>query len=218
MTESDVLGFTALAKRVGVALGRRTDFDDFKGLTSTYFRALRRYDLVDLERAADLWIGRETRFPKPAEWASAIPRQDLPCRVMSTNEAKDYLRADQLGFEDEPCGCLVCREAQVHEKPLRFVPDDADRGDLLVMNPITNKVVPAGHWAHGWELFRWYQARANHYDACLSLQLEAGRAAASLGRQKGMPPVVVTKDFIDAAKDDPILAAELSRRPPGEDG
>lgn len=210
--DSDVFGFATLAKRVGVALGKRTDFEDFKTLTGTYFRALRRYDLGDLERAADVWIGRETRFPKPAEWANAIPRPEVVRRVMSTTEAQGYLRAETLGYQDQPCGCLLCIEAGVQEKPIRFVPEDLETGDLLVMNPITNKLVTAGHWAHGWELFRWYEARANHYDRCLSLQLEATRLAKSLARRKGMPPAVVTKDFIDAAKDDPILASELAPR------
>lgn len=171
MTDSDVFAFTALAKRVGIALGKRVEFEDFKALTGTYFRVLRRYDLGDLERGADIWIARETRFPKPAEWASAIPRQEADCRVMSQNEAIEYARAEKLGYEGESCSCPECIDAGVNEKSLRFVPECVGDADVRVKNPFTDRIVTAGHWAHGWELFRYYDAKADFYNTCLELGL-----------------------------------------------
>lgn len=166
MTDADVFPFNALTKRLGTMLGKRTDFDDFKQLTSGYFRALRHYDLADLERGADAWIARETRFPKAAEWAAAIPPKASAARVMSTTEASTWTAADQAGFEGDCCDCPACIEAGVNEKPLRFVPTE---DEPMAMHPITGKLVTVGHWAHGFELFRWYDAKANFYDFCLSL-------------------------------------------------
>lgn len=172
MRDSDVTAFTVMVNRIAAVFRRRADTEEFKALIGSYFRVLRRYELADLERAADAWISQQTQFPKPAEWAGLIVRAERPCEPLTDAHARDYRRAEGLGFEDVPCACSACVEAEVHEKPLRFVPEvNQDGSDRRVKDPLTNRIVVAGHWAHGWELFRWYDARADFYNRCLELGL-----------------------------------------------
>lgn len=166
MTDHDQPDFTALMKRLGTIFRVR----EVDSLSSTYFRALRPFALADLERAADAWTAKESRFPKPAEWrGSLLPDagrlHDIP--VMIPREVREAMRAESLGYEDAPCGCDLCVQAGVHEKPLRFVPEfNDDDTDRKVFNPAQNRVMTAGHWAHGAELFRLYDAQASFWNTC----------------------------------------------------
>ena len=122
-------------------------------------------------------------FPKPADWIETIEtrrrqrdsRALLPApdrRQMSQAEAAELARAKLMHFSDLPCGCAACFNAQVDDRPLRFVPTVDDRGhNERALNPQTNAVEMAGHWAHGDELARWYTAR----DECYAQWRAVGR-------------------------------------------
>ena len=43
-------------------------------------------------------------------------------------------------------------------RPRRFVPDEVNGVFDKAIDPVRNRVVVTGHWAHGDELARWYQA------------------------------------------------------------
>jgi hypothetical protein len=147
---------------------KRMDDHELRSMDSAYFHALRRFSIPQLRRGAEAWLQRGKYFPKPAEWIDAIPRQseaaqaDLP--VLSASQAAEYLKAEQARYQGQPCACLECRHAGVTDKPLRFVPefneDDTDRKVKC-----GERIVTAGHWAHGAELARWYQAKSDFYEA-----------------------------------------------------
>lgn len=159
MTDSDYFAFSALIRRVAALFRVRCDTEDFKATTQSYFQALKKIQLADLERAADAWIERETKFPKPVEWRMAIPRHAVELQPMSDTDAREYARAESRWWTDDPCNCRDCVAAGVNEKPLRFVPDFDDNGvEIRRRDPIGDRVVITGHWAHGWELFRTCEA------------------------------------------------------------
>ncbi len=167
MTQSEIFAFTATLKRVASVFGKRTDTEEFRGLTSSYFRALVRHEVADLERGADAWIASRDKFPKPYEWAAAIPSRVIEIPVMTDAEARTYARAESLKWEDDPCGCEACRRASVDWKPLRFVPEfTADDRDRKVRDPLRDRIVTAGHWAHGEELSGYYRAKGAFYQQC----------------------------------------------------
>lgn len=167
VTDAEVFGFTATMKRLGSFAGKRVDTEDFRAVTLTYFRALKRCQLGDLERAADVWIEHETRFPKPVEWRGSIPKRVVTVRVLSTHEAQEYDQADRLGFEDRrPCGCLECAQAGMSSAPesaLRYVPLEDEDGHVERGKHPDGRIVVPGRWIHGGELRRWYLARANFW-------------------------------------------------------
>jgi hypothetical protein len=79
---------------------------------------------------------------------------------MTERESQEHRRAEQRGYEDEPCGCDLCQQAGVTHRYLRFVPEwNADGRDRRVRDPLSDRTVVAGHWAHGEELRRWYVAK-----------------------------------------------------------
>lgn len=151
--------FAGLLRRLGSVY--RAKLDD--QLISTYFRALRPFLLADLETAADAWIAKETRFPRPAEWRGHLPLDAAVIRdvsVMTPRDARAYAEAEQMRWEGEPCKCHACREAGVDHRFLRFVPEfTPEDTDLKVYDPLRQRLVTAGHWAHGAELQRWYAAK-----------------------------------------------------------
>ena len=170
MTDSDVFRFQSVLKRLCVTFRVRTDTDDFKVLAESYFDALRGWPFDDLERGAEAWISGQTRFPKPIEWKQAIPRKQVELIAMGMSEAREYTRAELKGWEDDPCGCQHCVAAHVSDKPLRFVPDfDDNDTELRATHPNRAMAVTRGHWAHGDELARWYEARANFYNAYFAI-------------------------------------------------
>ena len=174
MTEQDVFGFTALVKRLAAVFRVRTDTEDFKLLTSSYYRALSRQHLADLERGADAWIAGQQKFPKPLEWVQAIPRLRAPMPEMTHAQAIEYHEAERLFFEREPCHCDECVTYGCDWKPQRFVPEfTVDGRDRQILDPLRGKTVTAGHWAHGAELAGYYRAKGEFYAKCLELGLVA---------------------------------------------
>jgi hypothetical protein len=165
LTDRDFQAFGNLVRRLGVVYRTR----DVDQMIASYFQALRANDLAALESGADAWMITGKFFPKPVEWRGAIPPASGPSAgqppLMTPTQMRDSARAIALHWEDAPCGCPSCVEAKVHEKPLRYVPlVDADGTERRATHPGTRASVVLGRWAHGWELFRWYDARATFYD------------------------------------------------------
>lgn len=145
---------------------KRMEDHELRQMDVDYFKALRRFPLAQVQAGAEAWMQRGKYFPKPAEWIDSIPRRatvavDIP--AMSEAEASDYRRAEKLRYDDRPCVCPRCREVGVTDKPLRFVPEvNPDGTDRKVRDG--DRIVVAGHWAHGAELARWYQAKGDFYE------------------------------------------------------
>lgn len=168
MTDGELFRFVDVWNDLARVFPKRLDDHEKQQMQRDYFRAMRRFPLSQIEAGAEVWIQRGKYFPKPAEWMDAIPKQSavvtLDVPAMSEGESRAYQRAEAMRYEDQPCGCPKCREAEVTDKPLRFVPEfTPDDRERKVRDG--ERVVTAGHWAHGYELARWYEARANFYEA-----------------------------------------------------
>lgn len=138
----------------------RGDDHEIRQVGASYFKAMRRYPLSAVQAGAEVWLQRGKRFPRPAEWIESIPpltpRPEL--LVLTADQVALYRRAEMLQWEDAPCGCVACQEANVTDKPLRFVPEvNADGTDAKAL--LGDRVIVTGHWAHGAELARWYTAK-----------------------------------------------------------
>ena len=167
MTQADYGAFMDEFRRLQITL------DPYKRLpqettarAEAYFHVLKKYQLHEVIAKADRWLATEDKFPKPAQWAGVIANRrtvaaDVP--QMSADDVREYRRAEALHYEDAPCGCPECKTSAVSEKCRRFVPEfNADGTDRKVKDG--DRIVTAGHWAHGVELARWYHAKADFYD------------------------------------------------------
>ena len=165
MTQSDYDAFSAEYRRLSAALERyKQSPQELATKTDAYFHVLKAFPLHEVIAKADQWLKRETTFPKPAQWAGVMVFRAADVPVMSDDEARIYRRAESLKWEDEPCACRVCVDAGVDWKPIRFVPEtDADDRDRQVRDPLRERIVTAGHWAHGHELQRYYVAKGQFY-------------------------------------------------------
>jgi hypothetical protein len=168
MTEADFGTFDRAFRRVCGAFRLRVKATAGEEWSRTYFRILEHAPLDEVLTAGKACVASCRTFPKPAEWLQALPippaaaaHGDL--RVMATTEREDYARAEALRYEDAPCGCLLCQEAAVTHRPLRFVPDEILGVLDKALDTVRNRIVVTGHWAHGQELARWYVARAAFY-------------------------------------------------------
>lgn len=165
MVDADFDRFRLEFQRLSAALhGFKQSAEEARSKLDAYFHVLKKLSLSDVIAKADRWLATETKMPKPAEWAGVVIVKSIALPVLSHVQATAWLRAEALRWEDAPCTCAECREADVHEKPLRFVPEftDEDRDRRVV---IGERAVTAGHWAHGYELARYYQAQANFWNA-----------------------------------------------------
>jgi hypothetical protein len=166
MHASDDIAFAAIFSKLRGIFPLRGDHAEIQQVAASYFRVLMRCPLRAVEAGADAWIERGTRFPKPAEWLGAVPRQaGVGLLTMPEDAAAEYQRAAGLFYEDEPCSCHLCQKAGVSHRMLRYVPEQDRDGNDAKMK-LGDKVVVRGHWAHGDELKRWYAAR----DAFLALK------------------------------------------------
>jgi hypothetical protein len=179
MTEPDFGTFERAFRRVCGAFRLKVKEGEIEELTRTYFRILDTAPLEDVLAAGKTCLATCRKFPKPAEWLAALPaapvavRADL--RVMGTPERLEYARAETLRYEDAPCGCLLCQEADVTHRPLRFVPDEILGVLDKALDTERNREVITGHWAHGEELARWYVAR-DHFFASAPRHTPIARA------------------------------------------
>jgi hypothetical protein len=160
VTDAELFAFGSIFQSVQLVFPLRGEESEIRDVRSSYFKALRRYDLRAVQAGADRWIQQGKRFPRPAEWIESIPQRPPASEIpeLSSDETREYLRAEALRYEDHPCQCEACRRAGVTDKPLRFVPEfTADDRDKKAR--IGARVVVTGHWAHGEELARWYAAK-----------------------------------------------------------
>lgn len=172
MRDTDHLAFQQVMRQLAAAFSKKLDETSIP----LYFRALQRCEMVDVARAADAWVEREKFFPKAAEWLATIRglSKGEPLLEMSRNEIAEWLDAERRFFQSDSCSCRDCSEARIAEqmddKPLRFVPTEDRYGDYE-KRLIGSREVLRGHWAHGFELARWYQARAVFYEVAMRLKL-----------------------------------------------
>lgn len=170
MDAEDRPRFSQAFRRMTNAFRVRLKGDALDELELTYFKILSAARIDDVLEAGKVCLATRRTFPKAAEWLQALPAGDDSAsdkpdvRVMSTEEASEYLRAERLRYEDTPCDCLSCQIAAVTHLPRRFVPDVTDDGrDERAVCQAKNAIVTVGHWAHGEELLRWYAARDAFY-------------------------------------------------------
>lgn len=160
--DSEMFSFVGLCNALMRVFPKRIEEYEKAQLHRDYFKALRHVPYTQIEAGAEAWIQRGKYFPKPAEWLHAIPTPAKTCTEampLSDVEARDYRHAVDVKYEDVPCHCPECASAHVTDKPIRFVPEfSADGTDRRVV--LDGRIVTAGHWAHGAELARWWQARA----------------------------------------------------------
>lgn len=156
MTEAEMFQFIDVFKNITRVFPLRGDEGEVIEIGRAYFKSLKRYPLDLVKSGADNCIASMERFPKPAEWIkripSSAPQADLP--QMSMLDITEWRRAEDLKYQDAPCGCQLCRSAGLDDRPIRFVPDDPESKAL-----IGDKSVVRGHWAHGDELARTYAAK-----------------------------------------------------------
>lgn len=118
MTGTEFSDFGHEFDRLYAALGGYKQSPAEKGAkVDAYFHALKHLPLREVIAKADTWLAKETKFPKPAEWANVVTRKAADLPSLSVQEAEDYRRAERLGWEDVPCSCSLCRDADVTEKP-----------------------------------------------------------------------------------------------------
>jgi hypothetical protein len=166
MTDTEVFVFMETFRGLTRVFPFRGTDDEIRDVGARYFKALRQFTLTQVQAGAEVCLQRNKHFPKPAEWIDAIPRrvQAIDVPVLSDEDTRVYHRAEALRHEDLPCGCAACQEAHVEWKPLRFVPEvNPDGSDRKVKDAIRDRIVTAGHWAHGWELARYWQAKGEFY-------------------------------------------------------
>jgi hypothetical protein len=190
MTEPDRGTFDRAFRRVCGAFRLKVTGVEREELSRTYFRVLDFAPLEDVLAAGKTCIKTRERFPKVAEWIAALPAPPVASvaadrRVMATPERDDYVRAEALRYQDEPCSCWACQDADVTHRALRFVPDDVNGVLDRAIDTVRNRVVVTGHWAHGDELARWYVARDTFF-ASAPRRTPVGRALlAHVSREPG---------------------------------
>lgn len=204
MTQTDYSEFSSEIRRLGTVFRLRTSPAELAQLTDAYFAALQRFTILQIITACEQWTAKETKFPKPAELAVMAPRRAVETPTLDESHAAEWTQAELARWERAPCQCRECVTAGVHEKPLRFVPEvDAQDRDRMVK--LGDKLVVAGHWAHGPELAGWYRARADFYNRCMELGLRGDvlkpkarlkrtvkeRIEAAFWKDQGAPPEAV---------------------------
>lgn len=174
MTDAELFSFMDTFRSLARVFPLRGDEHEIRDVGASYFKALRRWPLKDINVAADRWLEQGKRFPKPAEWLDMVPRQSQAVALvaMTDEQAREHQRAESLRYKDTPCCCRDCVAVGVNDKPLRFVPDvNPDGTDRQMTTPFTQRPVTVGHWAHGAELARLYTACANFWNRCYELRL-----------------------------------------------
>lgn len=169
MTELDYEDFDQAFKRLVGYYRLKMRTGEQVELSRTYFRLLEDHPLDVVLLAGKQWMGKHRRFPKAVEWREVIetgngPSAPATARQMSTAELEEYAAAERDRFAGQLCLCSECCRAGVDDLPMRFVPtliaeDEHERA----YNPQRQRMQIAGHWAHGEELRRWYDARDAFY-------------------------------------------------------
>lgn len=161
----------------GVLVHRRMEDAEESKQETAYFHALRRYPFRDVRLAADNLLRSTAKFPSPSEWIAALPKARPDVRQLRESEGTEYQRAAEIGWQDEPCDCVACHAANVTHRPLRFVPTVDASGEIDQAIDAAGHLVTPGHWAHGWELSRWYAAHARYLAALRAFKAKGGLPA-----------------------------------------
>jgi hypothetical protein len=163
VTDHDFDAFKREFQRLSAALERtfRQTPEELTARIDAYFVVLKKLPLGVVIAKADAWLERESKMPKPAEWAAVAPKRlvvDLP--TLTPAEAEEWLDAESRMWEREPCECVSCVHAGVSTLPQRFVPElDAYDRDVRALIGSRPQPITRGHWAHGDELGRYWRAR-----------------------------------------------------------
>lgn len=160
MNDTELFAFMDVFNSLRRVFPKRLDEHDAQEMGADYFKTMRRFGLAEVRIGADLWMTRGKFFPKPAEWIALIPRPRVrpELQALSPRETAEYLEAERLHYDGEPCKCEACRAAGVDHRFLRFVPRfDAD--DREMRGLIGEREVVRGEWIHGEDLRRWYAAK-----------------------------------------------------------
>ena len=164
MTEQDYDAFGREYERLSAALERfKQTPADRATKSDVYFHVLKKYTLREVIAKADAWLARESKMPKPAEWAGIVaagPAMEIP--TLTEREAREWLAAEQDRWERPACACRECVAAGVWTLPIRFVPE-FDTNGLDHRVQVGGRVVTAGHWAHGRELAGYWLARESFW-------------------------------------------------------
>ncbi len=160
MNQSEAPDFLAIFTSVARVLPLKGEDFQLSEISKEYFKALRYFSLAQVKAGAEQCIAELKFFPKPVEWSRRIPRrppgEELP--ELSPSESSEYLQAELRRWEGEPCRCGPCKQAGVDHRFLRYVPTfDAEDREMRVR--IGTREICRGHWAHGEELRRYYEAR-----------------------------------------------------------
>jgi hypothetical protein len=162
MDAADYGTFETAFKRLSSALRFKPSDKDGE-LPRTYFRLLMEHPLAAVLDAARACARTRVAFPKPAEWIAAIETPAAPPRVrqMPVDELAERDRAARLRYRDAPCRCADCCQAGVDDLAIRYVPTELLTGEPEVAyDARRQRTEVVGHWAHGEELRRWYEAHA----------------------------------------------------------
>lgn len=204
MIDSDLAAFVATFQRLRTIFPLRANPAEIDQITGLYFGVLRRHPLYAVQAGADICLTTGVHFPKPGQWLDAIPKRlGLGVPEMSPREAEEHSQAMEFGYQDEPCNCLECHASGVSHRFLRYVPDlDADDRDVRMV--LAGRIVARGHWAHGEELRRFYEARdvfwTHHHE--------------EVKRLRSMP--LVSQAEIAAEDEDHSVEAALDRAAAGD--
>lgn len=166
MQDNELANFDRACRRLSVGFRLKLKTSEMDEMVRLYFKAFADVPFEDVMEAGRIGLQQWRRFPTIAEWLQLVPggasRQaaDRDVRVMFADEANTYARAERLRYQDDPCACPECDRAGVTHRFLRFVPDFTDDGrEEKAFHPGRQRIVVPGHWAHGEELRRWYEAK-----------------------------------------------------------
>jgi hypothetical protein len=184
----DLTTFEGVMTWLGRTLGLRVSEPDFVAQMRSYRRVLRAVPVADLLRGAETWAGRESRFPRPAQWRGAVRESTPGAPQAPAADAQAWLEAERQGFEAPSCTCAPCVASGADWRPLRFVPD-VDRHGATIPMLVGTRQVARGHWAHGEELVRWWVAQGKFWEAAGGLTGSLAGLPAALAQKRLMPHV-----------------------------
>lgn len=195
MIDQDYPAFVREYGRLSAALERfkQTPEEQAKK-ADVYFHVLKRSTLREVTAKADTWLARESKMPKPAEWAGIVasgPVVDVP--ELTAAESRDWLAAERDRWERPACACWACVDAGVSSLPLRFVPDlDSAGRDCHVR--IGGRILASGHWAHGRELAGYWLSREafwSRYDDMFPRNTRRGKHGPEFAAECAEPERVI---------------------------
>jgi hypothetical protein len=172
MTNADFPEFLDAFRDLRQVFPTRQTAEEFNRLARLYFEILFAWEIGDVITAAQKLTTSLEHFPKPAQWLAVMPK-GVPAWIpeLDPDEAREHLDAMRKRYKADPCRCHLCVKAGVNQRLLHYVPD-YDDGDPQGQARIGDKIVSRGHWAHGEELRRWYEAQAKFYAMFRAVKLK----------------------------------------------